>query len=74
MTARQMFEKLGYKAHGCAEAYICYERVNCFNERVRIEFYLMRRVFYAQCNSYPHDIDMAEFKAIQQQLEELRWI
>lgn len=74
MNAEEMFEALGYKSHSCAEAYICYEKENCFNEHVCIEFYIMRREFYAQCNRYAHDINMNEFKAIQQQLKELGWI
>lgn len=74
MKAEEMFKKLGYKSSSCAEAYICYEKENTFNEHVCIEFYLRKRKFYAQCNKYPHEINMDEFEAIQQQLRELRWI
>lgn len=73
MTAAEMFKKLGYKRSSCAEAYICYTKENCFNKRVCIEFFLTRRVFYAQWDKYPHDITMEEFEAIQQQIKELGW-
>ena len=73
MTARQMFERLGYKQRSCAEAYICYEKKDDFNERICIEFLLLRRVFYAQWNEYAHDITMKEFEAVQQQIKELGW-
>lgn len=68
-----MFKTLGFKQSGCAESYICYEKKNCFNECVCIEFYLNKRTFYASCGKYPHEITTDEFIAISMQIRELGW-
>lgn len=74
MSAKEMFEKLGYE---------CYENVrsihyiaNCDMDEdyISIGFGLLSHTFYAQHNCNPNDITIDEFKAIQQQLKELGWL
>lgn len=68
MTAREMFEELGYR-YSKSEMIIEYSHFdNC------IAFWIKQREFYAACGNESKDIDVDEFKAIQQQLKELGWI
>ena len=76
MTAKEMFEELGYKykeptfkVHG--DRYFYYEDI--FKDNIII-FYLKEKEFMADCNCKPMDINMPTFKAIRKQLEELGWL
>lgn len=74
MTAREMFEALGYEYYE-TEYSIIY-RANCDmdEDHISIGFGLLSHTFYAQHNCDTYDITIDEFKAIQQQLKELHWI
>ena len=72
MTAKEMFEELGYKYRIDEFGLIdCTKIAN--NECYHIAFGV--NDFYATKSCYrPMDIDMPTFKAIHKQLEELNWI
>lgn len=68
MTAREVFESLGYECRKL-DTKIEYSR--------GVEYIIFRvneHEFYAGYCNEPKDITMNEFKAIQQQLKELGWI
>ena len=74
MTAKKMFEELGYKyleptLH--KESYFYYEDIFKCN---LIIFYLKEKKFMTSHNYKEMDIDMPTFKAIYKQLEELGWL
>lgn len=73
MSAKEMFESLGYK----------YSKDHDDNEIIEyykfegtiISFWIREREFIAsECGEYPINITVDEFKAIQQQLKELGWL
>lgn len=68
MTAREMFEKLGYKyrKNDLVIEYLYFDEC--------IAFWINQRKFYAAWGNEPKDIDVDEFNAIQQQMKELGWI
>lgn len=73
MTAREMFESLGYKYskdHDDNEM-IEYYKFDC----TTIDFWIREREFIAlEYGEDPKSITVDEFKAIQQQLKELGWL
>ena len=67
-TAKELFEALGYKRHESENG------IQYFSESgVEITFIFLIRRFYKQENSQSLNISVDEFKAIQQQMEELGW-
>lgn len=71
MTAREMFEALGYEFIDCKESirYVIDDGID--GDYIAIEFYLSDHAFYAQYNFEAKNITVDEFKAIQQQMNEL---
>lgn len=73
MNAKEMFESLGYKYskdHDDNEM-IEYYKFDC----TAIYFWIREREFIAlEDGEDPKSITVDEFKAIQKQMEELRWI
>lgn len=68
MTAREMFEELGYE---CSKYYDRNIMIQYYDEEEnQIEFWIMEQEFSASNFSLTVD----EFKAIQKQMEELGWI
>lgn len=65
MTAREMFEELGYKVKE-NKSYIEYE-----NDE---EHYFIFNKDYKNISIGAYEIDIDEFKAVQQQIKELGWI
>lgn len=74
IKAREMFEKLGYEFIDCKESirYVIDDGID--GDYIAIEFYLSYHAFYAQYNYEAKNITVDEFKAIQQQMKELRWL
>lgn len=72
MNAREMFEKLGYgyRELDDDDDVFQYSRANS----IVIRFYKKEREFCSVEFFGPKNINMGEFKAIQQQLKELGWI
>lgn len=72
MTAKEMFEKLGYKKD---TTYKIYGHLYYFNEDIKIDFDLEDKDFYKySClNDCRCSINMQELKAINKQVEELGW-
>ena len=73
MTAKKMFESLGYTLIRSDNCIISYEK-NKINALIRFVFVMEDKKFYSEYNDVAHDITMDEFKAIQQQLKELGWL
>lgn len=78
LTAREMFEELGYKQIKLADEGLValYEKI-IFSDRQSIYFYpekAVRIIFHSGERIYPPIIDMKELKAINKQIEELGWI
>lgn len=76
MTAREMFESLGY---GCTESTLLIQYINDYindddSDYKCIEFDLEYHTFYAQFNYEAKCITVDELKAINKQCEELGWI
>lgn len=80
MTAKEMFEKLGYKFIRECEYYLFYEKAlkedaEYENDYLHISFEKQDKAFiktYGDDNS-PEIITMQELKAINKQIEELGW-
>ena len=80
MSAREMFEELGYKFIRECEYYLFYEKAlkedaEYENDYLHISFEKLDKAFiktYGDDNS-PEIIDMQELKAINKQVEELGW-
>lgn len=85
MTAKEMFEELGYELYECEadEEYITYVKrwVNVWWDKV-VSFDLKRKYYnvrtadkktYKVLESIVSEIDMHLHKAIQKQIEELGW-
>jgi hypothetical protein len=76
MTAREMFEELGYKQVRNDKYGIKY--INEDDWDAEVEFDLEWKTFDASLNDFgeirPDSIDIPKFKAIQKQLEELGWL
>lgn len=74
MSAREMFETLGYKyGEECNEHYN-YKAIIYYKINTKIVFSINEREFYAEYCEEPKYITFDEFKAIQQQARELGWI
>ena len=76
MTAREMFEKLGYTKH-VSDNRIIYENGNYIMCHI-IEFNLKDKIVYS-CTEYEagnaiKGLTLNELKAIQRQMKELGWI
>ena len=73
MTAREMFESLGYTLIRSDNCFISYEK-NEINALTRFVFVMKDKKFYSEYNAVAHDITMDELKAVNKQVEELGWI
>lgn len=82
MTAKEMFEKLGYKCQEDDFSIEFIKQMKCplNNKKVEyvIEFYKDIKTFSCEALSnnkehYTNDIDMKELQAINKQVEELGW-
>lgn len=75
MTAREMFEKLGYKKRTFGDC-IAYEKGSIM--RYIIQFNLKDKNFYSyvQCGmaNQAKSLNVNELKAVQQKMKELGWI
>lgn len=71
MTAREMFESLGYK---CSKYYDRNKIIQYHNADEEILFWINDHAFSVSEYGEPKNITVDEFKAIQQQLKELGWI
>lgn len=77
MTAKEMFEALGYHLHINDRLEVCYDKF-CDSVHEQITFWLKNRE-YNSCFFDGEEIDirditLEEHKAIHQQLKELGWI
>ena len=70
MTARDMFKQLGYGYRELDDDVFQYSRASS----IVIRFYKKEREFCSVEFFGPKNINMDEFKAIQQQLKELGWL
>ena len=73
MTAKKMFESLGYKLIRSDNCFISYEK-NKIDALIRIVFVMKDKKFYSEYNVVAHDITMDELKAVNKQIEELGWL
>ena len=71
MTAREMFESLGYEY---CKFYDRNKIIQYYNEKVRFLFWIAEQEFSASEYGELKNITVDEFKAIQKQMEELGWI
>ena len=72
MTAREMFEELGYE---CSKYYDRNQMIEYRKEdSTSVLFWIKERKFSVSEYCEPKDITVDEFKAIQKQMEELGWI
>lgn len=74
MTAREMFEALGYEYYETEYSILYIANCDMDEDHISIGFGLLSHTFYAKHNCDPYDITIDEFKAIQQQLKELGWL
>ena len=70
MKAKEMFKQLGYGYREIDDDVFQYSRANS----IAIRFYKKEREFCSVEFFGPKNINMDEFKAIQQQLKELGWV
>lgn len=73
VTAKKMFESLGYTLIRSDNCLISYEK-NKIDALIRIVFIMEDKKFYSEYNDVAHDITMDELKAVNKQIEELGWI
>lgn len=77
MSAKEMFEELGYKQIEYSNSYIVYNKFLKQEERYIIEFHNNDTTFSKYKNRCGNIrdlfINLQEFKAIQKQIEELGW-
>ena len=71
MTAREMFEALGYEY---CKFYDRNKIIQYYNEKVRFLFWIAEQEFSASEYGELKNITVDEFKAIQQQMKELGWL
>lgn len=74
MTAKEMFEALGYEFIESKELIRYLIEGDADGNYMAIEFWLNERAFSAQYNYEPKEVTMGEYKAIQRQIKELGWI
>lgn len=70
MTAREMFEKLGYKFNVLGD-YIIYKHEEGAKSVV---FDILKQTYNANAGLYSTHVNMNELKAINKQCEELGWL
>lgn len=73
VTAKKMFESLGYTLIRSDNCFISYEK-NKIDALIRFAFVMKDKKFYSEYNVVAHDITMDELKAVNKQIEELGWI
>lgn len=73
MTAKEMFEALGYECIKSKELIRYLIDGDADGDYMAIEFWLNERTFSAQYNYEPKEVTISEYKAIQQQIKELDW-
>ena len=74
MSAKEMFEKLGYECYECESTIQYLANYEIVSKSKEITFLLLSHSFYAQHYFNPLNVTVDEFKAIQQQLKELGWL
>lgn len=74
MTAKEMFEALGYEFIESKELIRYLIDGGADGDYMAIEFWRNERTFSAQYNYEPKEVTMSEYKAIQRQIKELGWI
>ena len=74
MTAKEMFQKIGYNPTICNPGLICYYGKDVDGAMLWVSFDIERQTFNIDRNDRPKDITVSEFKAIQKQMEELGWL
>lgn len=80
MSAKEMFEKLGYEETLNNEYTLSYTAKFFISDKHRIEFFKNTNQFICHCYSdspfepvKPFEVDMEELQAINQQVKELGW-
>lgn len=77
MSAKKMFEELGYKQIEYSNSYVVYNKILKQEEKYIIEFHNNDKTFSKYKNRYGNIRDLfinfEEFKAITKQIEELGW-
>lgn len=71
MTAKEMFEELGFKQIRNNEDWMLYESIY---DDFMIYFDKEFRTYTFKCNNLPVNVDIAEHMAITKQMKELGWI
>lgn len=75
MSAKEMFESLGYKYSRNYIKYYGDEVIEYYKtEGVKFVFLMKEHEFYGEYYEEPKNITVDEFKAIHQQLKEIGWI
>lgn len=74
MTAKEMFQQIGYKQTTCSPGLICYYGKDVDGAILWICFDIEGHTFNIDRNDRPKDVTVGEFKAIHKQMEELRWL
>lgn len=72
MTAREMFEELGYSLEAHNEYTIKYSKEEC--DYTTFDFNLKKKKIYSRFMSVTHGITLDELKAVIRQAKELGWI
>lgn len=72
MTAREMFEELGYSLEAHNEYTIKYSKEEC--DYTTFDFNLKKKKIYSRFMSVAHGITLDELKAVIRQAKELGWI
>lgn len=78
MTAREMFEELGYSLKVDNNNLIEYSKEDCghiaFDFDIETKRFYSKQIFIPSMQSTYHSITLDEFKAVQKQMEELGWL
>lgn len=72
MTAREMFEELGYSLEANNEYTIKYSKEEC--DYTTFDFNLKKKKIYSIFMSAAHGITLDELKAVIRQAKELGWL
>lgn len=72
MTAREMFEELGYSLEAHNEYTIKYSKEEC--DYTTFDFNLKKKKIYSRFMSAAHGITLDELKAVIRQAKELGWL
>lgn len=80
MTAKEMFEELGYEITFENKYTLTYTKKFFVSDEHQIEFYKNIKCFASKCwsdspfeDAKPFELNMEELKAINKQIEELGW-